>query len=121
MSATDKQFEWKDGEWLKAHFEVRLAAMEKAVEAASAAMEQRLGTMNEFRNSLRDQATQYVTIVEHKALCDRIDRIDKAIRDLELSKAELGGKASQASVTNVQMLTLVSLLIGIVGIVLKFL
>jgi hypothetical protein len=75
MGATDQQFQWKDGVSLKEHFDTRLTAMEKAVAAASAAMEQRLGTMNKFRNSLRDQAQQFVTNVEHKALCDRMDRI----------------------------------------------
>jgi hypothetical protein len=81
--------------------------MEKALAVAHAAMDRRLETMNEFRNSLRDQAQQYVTNVEHRALCDRMDRIDKANERRRFlagaSRIALGSAAAMATMGQLQM------------------
>lgn len=46
---------------LKAHFDARFDAMEKAVKVADAANEKRLDNVNEFRATLETQQATFVT------------------------------------------------------------
>lgn len=46
---------------LKEHFDVQLADMKEAVKVADAANEKRLDSVNEFRASLSDQQSTFVT------------------------------------------------------------
>jgi hypothetical protein len=71
--------------------EERLLASEKAKDLAYKTLEDRLGSMNEFRKALTDQAATFITRKEH-------DIIISEIRELREFKATLQGKASQSSV-----------------------
>jgi hypothetical protein len=101
---------------LKEHVEARLASLEKSLgvaredldvrlEQARAQLEKRLEGMNEFRQVLRDQNSSFVTKSEHDIVMDRLI-------SLELTRAELSGKASRTSV-------LVSVCIAVVGLLLS--
>jgi len=57
---------------LKDYIDTRLSAMDRATEQAYRTMESRLEGMNEFRNTLRDQAGQFVTRTEYKIAHDRL-------------------------------------------------
>ena len=101
-------------QYLRDYVDIRLAALEKATELARANMDMRLNGMNEIREAMRDQASHFVTAVEHRAVCDRLDRLEQKIRDLELSRAELSGKASQTSVMIAYAISLLGLLVGVI-------
>ena len=94
---------------LKEHFEARIAALEKATEVASGAMDRRLDGMNEFRDTLRDQASRFVTREE---LDIKIGVVVEAISELKMYKAQMEGRASVSSVY-------VSYAIALLGIVLS--
>ena len=47
-----------------ARLEEKLIASEKALEIANQSMQARLGTMNEFREQLKDQAATFISRVE---------------------------------------------------------
>jgi hypothetical protein len=64
-------------------------AQERAVDKAEKAMNERLTGMNEFRDTLRDQASKFTTRTEMDV---EIDSLKKALRDLELFKSNLEGR-----------------------------
>jgi len=80
---------------LEKHFESRLAALEKATTVAAATMDKRLDGMNEFRDTLKDQASRFVTRdeldVKLTSIADRVSE-NTAFKDRQ------EGKASQSSV-----------------------
>lgn len=96
---------------LKEHFEARVAALEKATVVASTAMERRLDGMNEFRDTLRDQAARFVTRdevgLQLKALCAEVE-------ELKRFRAVVDAKASMSAVY-------VSYLLAAIGIILSVL
>jgi len=92
---TDPQFTRADGITLEKYMEKQLVAMEKAAALA-----------------------QSVLKAELAAACAQVEDLKARVRELELSKAELAGKASQSSVIVSYILAIVSL---IMAIVMKFL
>jgi hypothetical protein len=105
-------------ESMREFFESKIQAIETATKIAYETMERRLEGMNEFRDTLRDQAGKFVTRSE-------IDVVREAIEDdlriLRESKANLEGKASQGAVNVALLFSVIGLLLGIFGIVMKFL
>jgi hypothetical protein len=57
---------------LKEFIEQRIDALEQAVVLAARQMESRLESMNEFRQSLRDQSALSVTRTEYSAMASRL-------------------------------------------------
>ena len=100
----------RDVDWLKEYTDKRFEAMDKATAISNEAFGHRLEALNDVRR----------TSIPRSEYCAVIERMERQIRELELSKAELAGKASQSAVANAQILALLGLLLGIVGIVLKF-
>lgn len=123
-----------------------LAAQEKAVAAAFLASEKAIIKAedaqreynirsNEFRGQLDDQAktlmprpetlTMFSSTEEkinslRRNLEDKISVAQSSIGDLQLSKAELQGKASQSSVSTAFILSAIGLALGIVSLILRF-
>ena len=91
-------------------FETKIMANEKAVELASRTLSARLDLMNEFRMQLRDQSSTFFPRSEHEIY---IKAVDKDIRELRESKAELAGKASEKSVA-------FTMIVAMIGIILSF-
>jgi transketolase len=108
----------------------------RAVEKAEASMNERLAGMNEFRQSLADQSKEFATRKETRAIQDimakaaedskdyitrnehseMMNRYNEQIRQLELSKATLEGKASQKSVNLATFLAAAGLMVGFINI-----
>jgi hypothetical protein len=100
-------------------------------------MEARLEGMNEFRASMGDMANRMVTrqefdqlrrsqedfvnCADHDAVVRDIARIADDVRGLRESRAELIGKASQGSVDRALLMAVAGVLLGVIGIVEKFL
>jgi hypothetical protein len=124
---------------LREFIEQRLEDLERCLDAkfhyiedsttlAKDSMERRLDGMNEFRETLRDQSATMLSRAEFDAYHNRLmaensashERIEKDMRSLELSRAELQGKASQTAVLISLGVALLSLLLGAIGIVIQY-
>lgn len=100
----------------KQQFNNRFEAMDKAVSTATSSLDKRLDTMNEFRNTLKDQNATFLTKTEYD---NRHTELSKQIEDLKLSRAEMAGKASQSSVNLAYAVTGIGLIISIVSLILR--
>lgn len=98
---------------LREHIESRLAALEKATDLAAKALEKRLEGMNEFREALNNQASQFMTRREMTVIKDAFV---KDIRELREFKAALEGKASQTSVIITLVISILGLLVAIISL-----
>jgi len=103
---------------LKEYFDEKFKLLDRANEVAFRAMERRLEGMNEFRDTLRDQATRFITRDEFTIIKDRLDSDIRVLRDF---KSELTGKASQASVNAATIVGFLGLLVGAVGLLMRLL
>lgn len=101
---------------LKSYMDTKFENIEKSSSQARETLNARLESMNEFRESLKDQTAQYITRIEHEAL---ITKYDSDIRYLRECTAKADGKASQQSVNIAYILAGFGLIIGIIGIVVK--
>ncbi len=75
----EKQFTQKDGISLKEYFEMRLESVKIATELARESLEKRLEGMNEFRQSMKDQANNFVTRVEYKTLYEKMEDLKEMV------------------------------------------
>jgi hypothetical protein len=108
---------------LKEHLESRIASVEKAIQVADIAMQERLSGMNEFRNTLRDQASRFITRDESEAkresiithMNTKMDAMCEQLRILEKYQSQMEGKASQSQLNLNLLLTVIALLLSIVG------
>ena len=102
---------------LEKYFTEMIISRDKALLVALATMEKRLDGMNHLKAQLDDREKTYIPRlqyeVEHKVLSDRVD-------ELRLSRALLEGKASQFSVNIAMFISFVSMMIGVISIILKF-
>jgi hypothetical protein len=98
---------------LKELIETKFEAIKEATDKALKSNDKRLEGMNEFRDSLKDQTKLYATRIEHNLIIDRLGIIDK-----KLAFAE--GKASQMSVFITMGIALISLMIALIDLTLKF-
>jgi len=90
----------------------KLSDMEKHTDTLSMLMEKRLETMNEFRNSLKDQTDKMLTRTEFQIFHDKVL---EDIRFLRESRALIEGKASQTFVNITFMFSMISLFIAILN------
>lgn len=98
---------------LKEHFESRLHAVERATDLAATAMDKRLNGMNEFRETLRDQASKFITREEMNAA------LKVVIADVEANKTfrnQMEGKASATAVYIGYALSTIGIIIAIVAL-----
>ena len=140
MTEANREFAWRDGVSLRDYVDARIAALEKATQVATAALDLRLAAMNEFRASMSDIANRSATRVEFDQMRERMNQfalasdidnvnarittlmnqIDDDIRSLRESRAVLEGKASQSSVMWAILLALAGLLLSAIGLVEHF-
>lgn len=107
----------KDTVTLKQYFQVQIKNIKQSVKVAYASMDKRLEGMNEFRKQINDQSGKFIT---REAFDAKHDAMEKEIKELQLSKANLEGKASQNSVNIALAVACVGILIGIVNIFVIF-
>jgi hypothetical protein len=101
---------------LKGYIDIKFGNIEKANSLAQDNLNARLETMNEFRNSMKDQASTYITRTEYNLL---IGKYDSDIRLLREANAENKGKASQQSVNYAYLIAFIGIVIGVVGIIMN--
>ena len=130
-------------EGYKTVFYTRAEAEDKATRLAAELLNTRLETMNNIREQLRTQREEFVTMDMHEALIstfnakyeglgknleDKYQRLCDDIKALQLSKANLEGKATTSSVyiaylfTGISAVgTIMGIVIGLIGVGLHFL
>ena len=113
-NAPHKDFNFQDGVSLKEHVESLLRGMELRTEQARVSMEKRLDGMNEFRDTLKDQAARFV-------VRDDLIPIRKDIDEMKSFQDKLSGKASQQDVNRANFFAIAGFALGIIGILLRFL
>ena len=89
------------------HFQLNQLAIDKA----SDRIDLRLEGMNEWRGQSKDREATF-------ASKETLGLLEQRVKDLELSKALLEGKADQKSVETVKNISLVSIIIGVLGFIL---
>lgn len=83
----------------------------KAIDKADKAMSDRLATMNEFRETLKDQAGKFVTRDEVQLM---LKPICEDIRALRTTADKAEGKASYNSMIATALISIVALILGII-------
>lgn len=115
INEVDRAVRWlkEIGDERDKRYEQRFRAQEEAVRVATNAHEKRLDGMNEFRETLRDQATTFMPRAEaelqFKSIVDKIDL-------LVGSDARRVGRSAGFESTRVMFFAIVSTIIGVIGI-----
>ena len=81
-------------------------------------MDARLEKLNELREQVTSQEIRYATKIEVQL---RFDSVEKDIRQLLLSRAEMQGKASQNAVIFAWAIGSLGLIVGCIGLLLRIL
>jgi len=103
---------------LRDYIDTRLRAIEQSTDLTREGLERRLEAMNEIRNALKDQNQTFMTRAEYKPAHDRIVADIQSLRE---SRALLEGKASQGALNTTLAISIISLIIGLVSLVMRFL
>lgn len=72
---------------LREYFDLELSNVRKSVDIAYDSMEKRLEGMNEFRETLKDQASRFITRAEMEAKIEILDKNRKDSTSLVLATA----------------------------------
>jgi hypothetical protein len=70
-------------EALEKHIDSRFDAAQQAVDKAEKTMNERLSGMNEFRDTLRDQATRFATLMQLEEKMSAVIKLEERLRDVE--------------------------------------
>jgi hypothetical protein len=101
---------------IKEYFDAKLDALEKSICLSRDTLNARLENMNEFRESLKDQTASFFTRKEHDFYAEKIE---SQLKSLELSRAILEGKASQKTMNVTLMLSIISIIIGVIALIVR--
>ena len=101
-------------ETLQEMVEEKFSWIEKLNRETAAQLEKRLGSMNEFRESLNDQAVRFYTRSEHEAYQKLVDADIRLLRE---ARAELKGMASQTSLIVTFVLAAFSAVASVVALI----
>ena len=91
---------------------------ENALILSKLELDKRLNELNNLRAEYtKDRMDDNTTFLRQVTYYDKMISLDKDIKDLQLSKAALEGKASQTSVNRVTIISLAGLFIALIGII----
>lgn len=102
---------------LKEYIDLRFTAIENSTKLAQDNLNTRLESMNEFRMSLKDQSSNFITRIEHEAMMTKYDSDIRVLREIAATNS---GKASMSSVYMSYAIALVGIIMGIAGLILNF-
>jgi len=106
---------------LEKYVDIRFEALVRETKLALEAGEHRLNLLQELRTTveqtIKNMVAQGFCLATHKALQEDLGRIREAIRQLELSKAALDGKASRTAVLFSQALAFLGLVVAVIALV----
>jgi hypothetical protein len=97
---------------LKDYMELKFANIEKSTLLAQDALDVRLESMNEFRTTMKDEASHFITRSE----CNiSKDKYASEIQRLRETNATTEGKASQKSVNIAYIIAAIGIIISIIN------
>ena len=117
MNDTTTDRNHRDIVTLRDYLESQIAAIKDTMNATDRAMEVRLEAMNELRDQINRERGSYIPRAEHDAVHKSID---EQVSSLMMSRAEMHGKASMASVYWTGIVSFMSLLLAVISIVVSF-
>jgi len=91
---------------LRDYVDIRFSNVDKATTLANDVLAVRLESMNEFRESLKDQTANFITKSEHENLIKQLDEV-------RLFQAAQRGMATQKSVYAAYLISAVGIIIGL--------
>ena len=123
----EKQFD-KQLFALKELIETKFEAIKEATDKALASNDKRLEGMNEFRQTIKDQNTEFVRKGD---FLPQIERIREEIKILQISRAEIAAKAdekvvndkfvaAQKSTNRLLVYTIVSIVIALIALAINY-
>ena len=98
--------------------DLKFNSLKEATSLAKENLETRLNTMNEFRGALKDNQNLLFTKSEHELYKDKVD---EWMRTIDGWKNKQEGKADQSAVNVSLVLSVIGILFGIIGIIMRFL
>jgi hypothetical protein len=101
---------------LRDYIDTQMEARDRALNVALANLDRRLDGMNEFRDALRDQGFTFLTKAEYGVFKERLE-LD--IRGLRESRSLLEGKADQKQVNTALILSIIGLILGVIGLMMR--
>jgi hypothetical protein len=101
---------------LREFLEQQLETIDRSTRDKATAMEKRLEGMNELRGAMKDQALLFA---ERKDLFAVKESLEKDVRMLRESKAELHGKSSQTAIIVAVIFSILSITLTAVGLFMK--
>lgn len=108
----------------KTAVDAAFTASEKAIVKAEDAQKDYNQRSNEFRGQLEDQANRLISKSESSILFGsveaKMESQQKQIDELLQNKAKLEGKANQSSVLIALLISTISIIIGVIGIISQF-
>jgi hypothetical protein len=124
VSKKNGEFNYKDSVTLREYFESMAKEMsdandekfrmiEKASDLANENIRVRIDSLNEWRAQNKDERGMYMTKSEYEV---RHDTIQKQVDDLRLRSAEMSGKASQSGLMIAYIFSIISTIIGVIGL-----
>ncbi|OFV80214.1 MAG: hypothetical protein A2Y78_04795 [Acidobacteria bacterium RBG_13_68_16] len=119
---TDGRMTQAEGVSLREYFDQRFAESQRSIDKAEHLMEQRLAGMNEFRDTLRDQASRFVTREEMLAAIKALPCVihESRVSSLDNWRARMEGVASQRSVMVTGALAVAGLIMSALALVLAW-
>jgi hypothetical protein len=99
-------------------FKTYQCSMDANLKNAYGSMEKRLEGMNEFRQTITDQANKYFTKAEHEAWKEKIEQELQTLRDFKLT---IDTKASTSAVRTAYVVSGISIFLSFIGLILTIL
>ena len=93
---------------------LKFESRDKALELYAKVLENRLETLNEWRDQNKDERLHFLTKDAYES---KHELLLSKVNNLELSKAVLEGKATQSSVMIAYLITLIGLSFSVFGLV----
>ena len=116
MSKKTGNFDFNDSVSLKEYFEEKFCALDRALELQAGEYSRRLEGLNHEARQLKDMQSTYVP---RETYDNYVKTMQETVRNLELSRAELSGKASQKSLNFTMIASIIGLLISLITLVFR--
>ena len=101
---------------LQKYMDLKFDSIEKSTCLAQENLNLRLDSMNEFRNTMKDQAARFITREELSLM---LDTMSKDIRHLLDAQAKQEGMATQKSVTIAYIISSTAIIIGVLQLFIR--
>ena len=104
-------------------FTIEIRSLKDLINKAEGLLQIRLEGLNEWREQNKDIISKFITRVELdlqvRRLNERVDELNRTVKELELDRAKLEGKADQKALMYTAIASAIGLIISIISFVMK--